>query len=280
MTLKDFIYKIKNIKPPQMREMAQLKYQLKEGNAFARQRVIEMHLRIAVRVALQRVKEYDCDMADTLQDACVGLIYAADKYDPDSNGSFSSYASLWILQNISRTQVSQRALIYYPFHKKESYFSIYPLLKSLGYDYNELLTSEEVLKLVQKRLNCGVEQAKDAIYQCIPLESIDTAYKTFIKSNYYSKTNNYKNRCFCIEDFSDRVIEKCVEDEFQEIIKMLKPREQFVIKERFGFEDGDEKTLETVGKMLGITRERVRQIESRALKRLSAICKERNFEIY
>ncbi|MBB5182689.1 sigma-70 family RNA polymerase sigma factor [Catenisphaera adipataccumulans] len=279
-SLKDFIYKIKNIKPPQMREMAQLKYQLKEGNAFARQRVIEMHLRIAVRVALQRVKEYDCDMADTLQDACVGLIYAADKYDPDSNGSFSSYASLWILQNISRTQVSQRALIYYPFHKKESYFSIYPLLKSLGYDYNELLTSEEVLKLVQKRLNCGVEQAKDAIYQCIPLESIDTAYKTFIKSNYYSKTNNYKNRCFCIEDFSDRVIEKCVEDEFQEIIKMLKPREQFVIKERFGFEDGDEKTLETVGKMLGITRERVRQIESRALKRLSAICKERNFEIY
>lgn len=78
--LEDFINSIRAIVPPRTREMDQLKYQVQEGNLYARERVIQMHLRFAVRIALQRAETYDCEIADTLQDACIGLIMAVDKY--------------------------------------------------------------------------------------------------------------------------------------------------------------------------------------------------------
>ena len=114
--LETFITIVRNIVPPQAREMDQLKYQVQEGNSFARERVIQMHLRFAVRIALQRAETYNCEIADTLQEACIGLITAVDKYDPDSDDLFGSYASLWILQNICRRQETQRSTVYYPAH--------------------------------------------------------------------------------------------------------------------------------------------------------------------
>lgn len=101
--LEAFITTVRNIIPPQAREMDRLKYQVQEGNLYARERVIQMHLRFAVRIALQRAEVFGCEIADILQEACIGLITAVDRYDPDSSGSFGSYASLWILQNICRT---------------------------------------------------------------------------------------------------------------------------------------------------------------------------------
>ena len=181
--LEPFISEIRNIKPPQTHEMDQLKYQVQERNLYARQRVIEMHLRFAVRIALQRVEQFDCEMADTLQEACLGLIYAVDKYDPDSSGPFGSYASLWIFQNISRTQPSQRATIYYSVHKKEQYFTMYPILKALGYlDWDDLMQSKEARVLIQTKLGCTKEQAEDVINQCLPMESLDETYSMFLKN--------------------------------------------------------------------------------------------------
>ena len=104
--------------------MDQLKYQVQEGNLYARERMIQMHLRFAVRIALQRAETYDCEIADTLQEACIGLIMAVDRYDPDSHGLFGSYASLWILQNIGRAQATQILLLYYRIHKKEGDFTM------------------------------------------------------------------------------------------------------------------------------------------------------------
>lgn len=278
-SLKDFISSIKNIKPPQAREMDQLKYQVIEGNLYARRRVIEMHLRIAVRIALQRVEEYDCDMADTIQDACIGLINAVDKYDPDLNGPFGSYASLWIYQNITRSQANQRASIYYPAHRKEDYFTVYPFLKSLGYTSSELLGSKKVLDIVQEKLDCDVKQAQDAIYQCVPLESIDEVYKASMKCIDDPGQMYCDNENLYINDFSDGIIDECFRGEISQILfEKLKPRDKAVIKARYGFDDGKAKTLEEVGSALGVTRERVRQIESRALKKMKSACARQGVE--
>lgn len=132
-SLREFVSEIRSIKPPQWKEFSQLKYQLIEGNPHARNRMIEMHLRIALRIALQRTEAYDMDIEDAIGEACIGLVTAVDKYDPDTNGAFGSYAAMWILQNISRRQSTQRVLMYYPVHKKDTYFSAYPLLKAGGY---------------------------------------------------------------------------------------------------------------------------------------------------
>ena len=109
--LEIFINTVRAVVPPQAREMDQLIFQVQEGNLYARERLIQIHLRFAVRIALQRAEIYDCEIADTLQEACVGLVTAVDRYDPDSNGSFGSYASLWMLLIISCAQVMRRHII-------------------------------------------------------------------------------------------------------------------------------------------------------------------------
>lgn len=273
-SLEPFITEIRNIKPPQTREMDQLKYQVQEKNLYARQRVIEMHLRFAVRIALQRVEQYDCDMADTLQEACLGLIYAVDKYDPDSSGPFGSYASLWILQNISRTQSTQRPLVYYPVHKKEDYFTVYPIIKSHGFfDWDEGLQSDDVRNIVVNKLGCTREQAEDVIKQCLPFESLEETYSMFLKNiDNFEKHEAHSSRdqgeFFYAPDSFREIENNIFKNEIDQIVGGLKPREQQVIRERYGLNDGREKTLEEVGSMLGVTRERVRQIESKALKKL------------
>jgi len=284
-SLEPFITEIRNIKPPQTREMDQLKYQVQEKNLYARQRVIEMHLRFAVRIALQRVEQYDCDMADTLQEACLGLIYAVDKYDPDSSEPFGSYASLWILQNITRTQPTQRPLIYYPFHKKEDYFTLYPIIKAHGYfDWDEGLQSDDVRNLVIDKLGCTEEQAEDVINQCLPVESLEEAHSMFLKNIGDSEKHEVPSRTDQGESFyardSFREVENNIfRDEIDQIVDGLKAREQQVIRERYGFNDGRGKTLEEVGSMLGVTRERVRQIESKALKKLLSRMREKDFTL-
>lgn len=284
-TLEPFISEIKNIKPPQTREMNQLKYQVQERNLYARKRVIEMHLRLAVRIALQRVEQYNCSMSDTLQEACTGLIYAVDKYDPDSGGPFSTYASLWILQNITRTQPTQRPLIYYPVHKKENYFTIYPLIKDYVFNNEKQeLQSDAVRKLVLNKLGCTRKQAEDVINQCMPVESLEDEYFMFLKNIDNVEEHDIfmkdTEEIFYEDNDSLQQIESDIfKDEVNHIIDGLKPREQQVIRERYGFNDGKEKTLEEIGKILGVTRERVRQIESKALKKLLLQMKAENMAL-
>ena len=275
--LEDFITAIRNVVPPQTKEMDQLKHQIQEGNVYARERAVQMHLRFAVRIALQRTEVYNTEIADILQEACIGLITAVDKYDPDSSGPFGSYASLWILQNISRTQGTQRPLIYYPVHKKEGYFTIYPIMKEEGYldlDTEEIWTDKEIRGLIQNKLGCKAAQAEDIITQAMPIESLDDLYEKSLvnyeksdkqRSRFY---NRYEDVFYWYEDGYINIEQVSLRKALEDVMKELRPREKEVIRARYGLDSGAEKTLEEVGKMLGVTRERVRQIESKAIKKL------------
>lgn len=275
--LEDFITAIRNVVPPQTKEMDQLKHQIQEGNVYARERAVQMHLRFAVRIALQRAEVYNAEIADILQEACIGLITAVDKYDPDSSGPFGSYASLWILQNISRTQGTQRPLIYYPVHKKEGYFTIYPIMKEEGYldlDTEEIWTDKAIRGLIQNKLGCKAAQAEDIITQVMPIESLEDLYEKSLvnyeksdkqRSRFY---NGYEDVFYWYEDGYINIEQVSLRKALEDVMKELRPREKEVIRARYGLDGGVEKTLEEVGKMLGVTRERVRQIESKAIKKL------------
>ena len=285
--LENFINTIRAIVPPQAHEMDQLKYQVKEGNIYARERVIQMHLRFAVRIALQRAETYDCEIADTLQEACIGLIMAVDKYDPDSSGAFGSYASLWILQNIGRAQATQRPTVYYPVHKKEGYFTMYPILKEKGYLNSDIWNNIDVKKLIQDRLGCGFDQVEDIINQSMPIESFDEIFDIFLNNNEYdeiqddafeniteSEMHQFDFQSIGVDklywsDVYNEIEQRSLRDTLDKLMGELTSKEQGVIKERYGFEDGVEKTLEEVGQLFGVTRERIRQIEAKALKKLS-----------
>lgn len=285
--LEGFINAIRTVIPPQAHEMDQLKYQVQEGNIYARERVIQMHLRFAVRIALQRAETYDCEIADILQEACAGLVMAVDKFNPDSNGPFGSYASLWIFQNIGRTQATQRPTVYYPVHRKEGYFTMYPILKENGYLDSDIWTNPDVRRLIRDRLGCGVDQAEDIVQQSMPIESIDAICEMFSKNivrdeiqedafeiiteneirdivfqNFYSSTVYWNNDLF--EEIEQNALRETLED----LMECLSNKEKEVLKARYGFEDDAEKTLEELGQMFGVTRERIRQIELKAKKKL------------
>lgn len=286
--LENFINIVRVVVPPQAREMDQLKYQVQEGNLYARERVIQMHLRFAVRIALQRAETYDCEIADTLQEACIGLVTAVDRYDPDSSGPFGTYASLWILQNIGRAQATQRPAVYYPVHKKEGYFTMYPILKKNGYLDSDIWTDSDVRRMIQDRLGCGIDQVEDIINQSMPIESLDAIYEMFLKNIekdeiqddvFENITENeiqgdvFQNINSAAFYWNDDVYEEIEQGTLREILENLMGeltnREQEVLKARYGFEDGVEKTLEEVGHTFGVTRERIRQIESKAIRKLS-----------
>lgn len=282
--LKDLINAVRAIVPPQAHEMDQLKYQVQEGNLYARERVIQMHLRFAVRIALQRAETYDCEISDTLQEALIGLVTAVDKYDPDSSGPFGSYASLWILQNIGRAQATQRPAVYYPVHKKEGYFTMYPILKGNGYLNSDIWTDSEVRRIIQDRLDCGIDQAEDIIRQSMPIESLDVIYEMFLKNidvdeiqeniieneiqpNVFQNIN--PDAFYWNDGIYEEIEQRALGETLEKLMGELSEREQAVLIARYGFEDGVEKTLEEVGQTFGVTRERIRQIESKALRKLS-----------
>ena len=297
--LENFINIVRVIVPPQAREMDQLKYQVQEGNIYARERVIQMHLRFAVRIALQRAETYDCEIADTLQEACIGLITAVDRYNPDSSGPFGSYASLWILQNIGRAQANQRPTVYYPVHKKEGYFTMYPILKENGYLDSDIWTNPEVRMLIQDRLGCGIDQAEDVIKQSMPIESLDDIYEMFLKNIEVDEIqgdvfeniieneipqdvfqNINSDAFYWSDDVCEEIEQRALKKILENLMGELSGREQEVLKARYGFEDGVEKTLEEVGQTFGVTRERIRQIEAKALRKLSHPTRTRELKVF
>lgn len=276
-SLRDFVTEVRNIKPPQWKEFSQLKYQVIEGNLHARERMIEMHLRIALRIALQRAETYDMDIQDAVGEACIGLVIAVDKYDPDTNGAFGSYAAMWILQNISRRQPTQRALMYYPVHKKDPYFSAYPLLKATGYAGDiDAINNPEVYDLLSEKLSFTNEQTEDVIYATIPFMSYEELYGMFFENSVFFEKQEkaqmhgdlYLHELVCEDDIVEKVSEIMMHEQIYEILGMLAEREQKVIELRYGLRDGRERTLEEVGNEFDITRERVRQIEAKALGKL------------
>lgn len=282
--LENFINAVRAVIPPQVREMDQLKYQVQEGNVYARERVIQMHLRLAVRIALQRSEIYGCEISDTLQEACIGLVTAVDRYVPDSGSSFMSYASLWILQNIERTQPTQRPTVYYPAYKKEEYFTMYPILKKDGYLDSDIWINQDVRGLIQERLDCDINQVEDIIQQSMPFESLDAVCEMFLK-NFESDEiqdnvfeNNNSDAFYWNDVGYEEIEQRALRETLESLMRELKKREQDILKGRYGFEDGVEKTLEEIGQSFGVTRERIRQIESKAIKKLSSPAKKKKLE--
>lgn len=271
-----FVNVIKNIKPPQAGELNRLIYQAQEGNTYARNRIAEMYLRVALKIALQRAEQFDADLIDCIGNACVGLFTAIDRYDPSTNGAFLSYASLWMLQNISREQPTQRPQVYYPVHKREQYFTMYPILKKEGcVGCREILECRKVRELVSNRLECSNEQTQDVLLQVIPF----TSYEQMIEKMFSPFLDVFQKHCkkdgssplydlLKYDDTEETIIYEDMRKTVEHILNTLKERESAVLRRRFGFIDGRERTLEEIGNELGITRERVRQIEAKALRKL------------
>ena len=280
--MKDFVEEVRRIVPPQWREFDTLKYQAVEGNQHARERMVEMHLRVALRLALQRAEVFDLDINETIGDACIGLVIAVDKYNPDVNGAFASYASLWILRSIQRRQPTRRPLMYYPAYKKEPLFAAYPLIKQSEYtEYPDLSDAEDIKALLMEEFSITNEQAEELLVAATPLESFEELFSMYLKNNnvfekHYFRNEEYEFKLLASdEDINHYIDELSMKEQLAEVLNTLSDREHKVLEMRFGLDDGREKTLEEIGEQFSVTRERIRQIEAKGMRKLRAPAKKR-----
>ena len=260
--LKPLISFLRQIQPPQYREWKTLLPQAQAGNAFAKNRLCEMYLRSVLNISYSISRRYDLSIADTFQEGTIGLLTAIEKYNPLDHDAFQSYYPLWVRQCISRgIPFSPNPNSYFPVHIKDKLYGIYELIRN---HYCELCNTEKhcpnLVQSVVVTLECTPEFAVQYLDYFISIKSLEQISEEFPK-----EVSDNGALCICCDEQLDA---KILSDLIRKEISTLKPREQRIVALRYGFEDGIIHTLEDVSTGYGLTRERIRQIEVKALRKL------------
>ncbi len=252
-SLADYVERLRHILPPQRREESSLIQHAKEGNSFARERLITMYLKVALRIALQFHDQYNLPLDETIQEANVGLILALEKMPLDGNTRFSTYATWWIRQNIERrTQGLSRTFYNVPVHLKLKLLDVIKL--KLNHRRFHYCNDEE--------LHCSM--LVESVYEKLSIDTATTLYYLYLLDetvNIGQISEQMAGDGTILDFIDDRL-------ELEFLLSRLGEREQQVLALRYGLYDGHQRTLEEVGEQFGVTRERVRQIETKALKRM------------
>lgn len=260
-SLKTFIEEVRKIKAPHNLEWKAMFVQAKNYNLFAKTRLVEMYMKIVIKIALSFSKKYDLPLVETMQDGFVGLILAVEKYELDKQASFPVYATWWIRQNISR-ESSLNPSVYMPVHVKDRLFELRYKMINIGL----------IEDLYQKDICIGElnEIAKLLETDIIDLQEYFHLTKRFISIEETVEVNEGIYSDYSLEEQS--VFDIAIRNELQLYISnsldTLSEKEKAVIYLRYGLLDGIERTLEQVANKFGVTRERIRQIEKKALMKL------------
>lgn len=248
---------IKKIRPPQFREWNKLIPQAQSGNIYARDRLFDMYLRVVFKIALRFYKESKYELEDLFQVGSMGLLQAIQKYDFSKHGSFVSYMPFWISQYIRRTITDLSTVIRIPVHIYESMDKIRSTANALKMQYNRKPTIREI----SEKSKIDEESIKKMIKYFIPPISFERCL-----SKQYWKEHLYFQVC---ENLTPEYIDDINELRriLDEILNYLSKKEAKVLCLRVGYYNNNPKTLEEVGKILGVTRERIRQIEAKAIKK-------------
>jgi RNA polymerase primary sigma factor len=236
----------------------------------AREQFILANLRLVFSMAKKYFKSGSLTLMDFVQEGNLGLIRAIDKFNPEYDYRFSTYSSWWIQQAITRAIADQSCLIRLPVHVHEKMYKVKKRIE-LAQQNNEVITHGDLSKelnipidtveICEKHLNMKYYSFEDEVDLLAEDHDEDLPGR-----KKYRLADVIEDRRVSSPD--ETVIDESFKEQLYEILDSLKPREIEILRLRFGLDDTKPHTLEEVGKIFNVTRERIRQIEAKALKKL------------
>jgi RNA polymerase primary sigma factor len=239
-------------------EEIELAAKIKKGDKKARELMIKANLRLVVKIA----RDYEgigLPLLDLISEGNIGLMKAVERFDPAKGGKLSTYGSWWIKQSIKRALANQSKTIRLPVHLVDKISK----MRRTGMRLQEELGREPTDEELGEELGITASRVSQMRMAAIRPASLDAPIGD-------EDSNNFAE---VVQDESadtpyEQLEEKTVTRMLQEMVKTLDPREATILRARFGLDGGPQKTLEEVGEKFGVTRERVRQIQNIALKKL------------
>jgi len=239
-------------------EEVELAIKMNEGDDKARKRLSEANLRLVVSIAKRYVGR-GMQFLDLIQEGNLGLIKAVEKFDHTKGFKFSTYATWWIRQAITRAIADQARTIRIPVHMVETINKVKKVNSQLLHRNGHEPTSEQIAE----ELDMPVDKVREIMRVAQEPVSLETPIG--------EEEDSHLGDFIPDDDApapSDVASHTMLKEQLSEVLSTLTPREEKVLKLRFGLEDGRSRTLEEVGKEFNVTRERIRQIEAKALRKL------------